>query len=970
MRKGYQILGALVFSLVLTIVAKAQTVTITGSVKNSASKDVVPAVSITVKGSSSGTFSDEKGNFKLVTTQKPPFTLIFTSVGFEQKELSVTGPGDVGQIDFVPASTLGTEVVVSASRVPERILESPVSIERMNLAAIRATPSTNYYDMLASIKGVDMVASSLTFKTVSTRGFNGSGNARLNQLVDGMDNQAPGLNFSVGSVIGLTELDVDNMELLPGASSALYGPGGMNGTLLITSKNPFKYQGFSAQIKQGIMHTDKKQRDAPAPFYDWSFRWGKIVTPKFAIKAGAQFVHAKDWIATDERNYLLGDASQNQYGDVVKGDRYTDPNYNGVNVYGDETNANMFTVANSVQSQTRAGILSATGNTVDIVALMNASLPANATQAQIGAFIGALPAALQPSVTTLVPFYFGLRNNVIPNQLVSRTGYREKEFINNNTVNVKLSGGLYYKITDNVEASLIGYLGTGNTVYTGSDRYSLKDLKMAQYKLEFKGKEWSLRAYTTQENSGESYNATVTAQLFNEAWKSSTTWFPQYIAAYSQSRLGGLDSLTAHFQSRNFADQGRPKPGTPQFKQLFDQVRKIPIPNGGLFLDRTDLWQYDGTYNFAGKIKFIDLLVGANFKQYRLNSQGTLFADSAGIIKINEYGAFAQLSKKLFKDVLKITASGRYDKNENFQGRFTPRVTAVLTVAKTHNFRLSYQTAYRFPTTQNQWIDLLVGGGVRLLGGLPELRNYYKFNSNPVYTLESFRASLGTNPPSTLNPTLLKPANFPEYKAESLKSYEVGYKGLFAKTVLIDAYYYYGTYTNFLGRTIVVQSVDGTVPGLYAARNTYSIAVNSSAKVNTYGYGISLNWNLQKNFSVNGNLTQDKISGVPTGFVSFFNVPDYRLVLGFANSGFGKGKRLGFNFSLRNQSGFFYESDFRQGRLEGFTTVDGQVSYKLPATRSVIKLGATNLTNRYYQTGFGNPSVGGIYYLSYGYNVF
>jgi outer membrane receptor protein involved in Fe transport len=968
MRKSYQILGALVFSLVVSIVAKAQSVTITGNVKNITSKDVVPAVSITVKGSSSGTFSDEKGNFKLVTTQKPPFTLIFTSVGFEQKEVAVSAAGDIGQIDFVPASTLGTEVVVSASRVPERILESPVSIERMSLAAIRSTPSTNYYDMLASIKGVDMVASSLTFKTVSTRGFNGSGNARLNQLVDGMDNQAPGLNFSVGSVIGLTELDVDNMELLPGASSALYGPGGMNGTLLISSKNPFKYQGLSVQVKQGIMHTDKRQREAPAPFFDWSFRWGKIITPKFAIKMGAQFVHAKDWVANDFRNYENGDASLNQYGDVKGGNRLTDPNYNGVNVYGDETSFDLRNLS---------------GN--NVLGLVGAGI-----KQQIASLFGAAP----PLVALGNRFVDSTINSYNGRSLaVSRTGYKESDIVNNNTVNVKLSGGLYYKITDNVEASLIGYLGTGSTVYTGSDRYNLKDLKMAQYKLEFKGKQWSLRAYTTQENSGESFNATVTSQLFNEAWKGSATWYPQYTQSFLTSKvtpylnyLGGVaqglinpattaftgfvDDYVAHTGARNLADQGRPTPGSPQFKKLFDQVRKVPIPNGGLFLDRTDLWQYDGTYNFARKNSFVDLLVGANFKQYRLNSQGTLFADSAGIIKINEFGAFAQLSKKLFNDVLKLTASGRYDKNENFKGRFTPRVTAVLTVAKTHNFRISYQTAYRFPTTQNQWIDLVVGGGVRLLGGLPQLRDYYKFNTNNAYTLESFRASIGNNPPTTLNPTLLKKADFPEYKAESLKSYEFGYKGLFMKTLLIDAYVYFGTYTNFLGRTIVVQSADGTVPGLYASRNTYSIAVNSPAEVTTKGYGISLNWMLPKNFAVSANVTQDKISGVPTGFVSFFNVPDYRLVLGFANSGFGPGKRLGFNFSLRNQSGFFYESDFRQGQLEGFTTLDGQVSYKLPAKRSVLKFGATNLTNKYYQTGFANPAVGGIYYVSFGYNVF
>jgi outer membrane receptor for ferrienterochelin and colicin len=488
---------------------------------------------------------------------------------------------------------------------------------------------------------------------------------------------------------------------------------------------------------------------------------------------------------------------------------------------------------------------------------------------------------------------------------------------------------------------------------------------MAQYKLEVKAKEWMVRAYTTQENSGETYNATVTAQLFNEAWKPSTTWFPQYIGAFIQARSAGGDEYVAHNTARAFADRERPKSGTSQFTTLFDQVRQIPIPNGGLFLDRTDLWQYEGTYNFSNKIKFVDLLVGANFKQYRLNSQGTLFPDTAGIIKINEYGGFLQLSKKLFNEKLKLTASGRYDKNQNFQGRFTPRVTAVFTMAKAHNFRFSYQTAYRFPTTQNQWIDLQVGGNVRLLGGLPQLRDIYKFNTNPVYTLESFSAAATAG-----NLGLLKTAQFKEYKAESLQAYEVGYKGLVTKKLLIDAYYYYGTYENFLGRAIVVQPVNGQPSGLLTARNTYSVAVNSDASVNTQGFGISADWAFYKNWSVNANYTQDKISGVPIGFVSFFNVPKYRFVAGLANSAFGNSKRLGFNLSLRTQPGFFFESDFRQGQISGFTVFDGQVSYKLPEQRSIVKLGATNLGNNYYQTGFANPSVGGIYYVSFAYNVF
>src|SRR6478752_3476321 len=267
-RSGLLAVGA----AICVSVSAQQSTTVSGSVKNSNSKEAISAVSVTVKEGAAGTFTDDKGNFRFSTVQKLPFTLVFSSIGYANKEVSITTNNQTVDVSLETSFTLGNEVVVAASRVPERILESPVSIERIGTTAIRNTPATNYYDMITNLKGVDAVSASLTFRSVGTRGFNVSGNNRLNQLVDGMDNQATGLNFSVGSIVGLTELDVDNIELLPGASSALYGSGGMNGTVLINSKNPFKYQGFSFQIKQGVNHIDSKQRPT-SPYYDWSVRW-------------------------------------------------------------------------------------------------------------------------------------------------------------------------------------------------------------------------------------------------------------------------------------------------------------------------------------------------------------------------------------------------------------------------------------------------------------------------------------------------------------------------------------------------------------------------------------------------------------------------------------------------------------------------------------------------------------------------
>src|SRR6476620_9740335 len=301
MRKSYLYFVAWLIACVLSISVLAQNVTLTGSIKNSSTKETLPAVSVVIKGTSQGTFTDSKGDFKL-TVAKLPVTLVISSVGLEDKEISVSDATPI-DVELSAAATLGQEVVVAATRTPQRILESPVSIERMSSRDIRNVAVPTYYDAVANLKGVDLTTSSLTFRTPSTRGFNGSGNLRFNQLVDGMDNQAPALNFAVGSIIGLTELDVDNMELLPGASSALYGSGGMNGTLLINSKNPFKYQGLSVQVKQGVNHVDNTQHKA-APYYDYSLRYAKKLSEKFAFKISDQYIKVQDWQGKDERDVL------------------------------------------------------------------------------------------------------------------------------------------------------------------------------------------------------------------------------------------------------------------------------------------------------------------------------------------------------------------------------------------------------------------------------------------------------------------------------------------------------------------------------------------------------------------------------------------------------------------------------------------------------------------------------------------
>ncbi|WP_346238941.1 TonB-dependent receptor [Niabella insulamsoli] len=896
MRTFARLLAALVF---LCTAYNGFGQTIKGVIRSSETNEGVPAASVAVKGTTSGAVANEIGEFEIAVTSLPA-TLSVSSVNYEPQDVLVSG---TSFMIILLKPVLGQEVVVSASRFTERLIESPVTVERVSAAAIRSTPTANYYDMIGKLKGVDVVNASLTFTSPTTRGFAGSGNTRFNQQVDGIDNQAPALNFSVGSIVGLTELDVESMELLPGASSALYGSGGMNGTLLVNSKNPFNYTGLSFQVKAGAMNIGNNWRDA-SPYQNYALRWGQKVSDKFAYKITGEFIKAKDWLARDYRNY--GRVGTN--GMIKDGTRDTDPNYDGINVYGDETTINL------------------------------RSLVLNAIAGQ-------------------VPFWQSYINQLPENIPVSRTGYTENELADPNTLNYKIGGALHYKITPRIEAILMGQLGAGTSVYTGSDRYSLKDFQIAQYKLELRSDNWFVRGYTTQENAGESHNLTATARQFNEGWKPSTQWYQEYGFAYINAKMNGAADLDAHNLARSVADAGRPEAGSAAFNQLWDEIRLKPIyQNGGLFLDKSDLYVAEGQYNFSSVLNnVVELLAGGNWRQFVLNSENTLFHEPNGPIKINELGAYVQLGKEIIKDRLKLTASGRYDKNEYFKGRFTPRFTAVIQPAKDHNIRLSYQTAYRFPSTQQQWIDLAVGSGT-LIGGNKVIWEAYDLINNPGFSAPEFVA----------DPSNRIPVTYKEIKPESVVSYELGYKALVAKKVLLDAYVYTGTYENFIGRRDIVQFYDESDPSQYRG---ISVVVNSDAKVKTFGWGLSFDWRLPSNFSVNGNISSDEIKDVPNNFRSSFNSPKYRTLLGLSNSGFGPGQLFGFNINWRWQDKVMYEGDFASGTLNPIHIVDAALLYKLPAIKSQIKLGANNLFNQYYTNAIGNPSIGGLYYLAFTYNL-
>ena len=938
--------------------AIAQSVAVSGTVTDRLTNEPIAGVSVTLKGRLTGGSTDQNGKFAFTTNEKAPFTVVVSFVGYKTIEQQISDVATNLSFQLESGAILGQEVVISASRTPERILESPVTIERMGVAQIREAAAPSFYDAIQNLKGVEMSTQSLTFRSYNTRGFNSNGNTRFNQLIDGMDNQAPGLNFSVGNIVGITELDVDNVELLPGAASALYGAGGISGTMLMTSKDPFRYQGVSVQLKTGVNHVNDDNTGVQE-FKQFDMRMAKAWNQKFGAKYAFSFLQARDWFGTNYSNF---DRTTNM---PKAGTRQSDPGYDGVNVYGDETSYDMRATNNKVEGGARAAILAASGGLFNPQTVLN-NLPAGTPYGTYVGFINAnVPAALRSTVINrYLPFYYAQRNpSTLPSQNISRTGYNEIDLVDYDAKSLKMSGGLYYNFTPTIQLSAQANWGTGTSVYTGSDRYSLRNFNIGLYKLELKGEDFYLRGYTTQERSGDSYISSILGAYINEKSTSSTDWLPQYIGTYVGARLNpAVTEAQAHTAARAAADAGRVQPGSARFNMLAEQIKDTFISEtnlatgvyGAKFNDKSNLYHYEGMYNLSRLLNNVfEFQVGASSRKYALNSGGTIFDDLNGPINIDEYAAFGQLGKS-FGDIVKFTVAGRYDKSENFEGRFTPRVTGVFTVSKNSNIRASFQTGFRNPTTQNQYIDLSVGGGSqRLIGGLPMFLNKYKLLTNKPFTDESYRQAVsGTGPlvAYDFDPSGVRP--------ESVKAYELGYKGLLGSNVLLDVYGFMSEYKDFITAVNVYQ-LNG------ADFVKFGVPVNANGKVRTYGGALGLDYVIRK-FTLSGNVSYNKMKDLPANFNNDFNTPEVRYNLGLSNREIFKS--VGFNVNYRWQDKFNWFSSFSGGEVPAFGTVDAQVNFKIPSAQSVIKIGGSNILNKYYFTSYGNPEAGAMYYVSLAFN--
>lgn len=928
--------------LLCSIGLSAQT-EVKGIVFDVANNEPLIGANIIIEGTSEGTVSDWDGTFVFTTDKPLPFNIEVSYLSFVTKIVEVNSNKRL-EITLEEESVEMGVVEVKASRISDKQKEAPQTVVAMDIIAIKETPAADFYDGLGSLKGVDLTAASLGFKVVNTRGFNSTSPVRSLQIIDGVDNQAPGLNFSLGNFLGSSELDINKMEIIVGANSAFYGPNAFNGVISMETKDPFFKTGISAMVKVAERQQVKG-----------AVRWAQAVKNKegnkfFAYKMNVEYFRANDWVADN-------------YGPIT--DSEVDINnpggYDAVNIYGDEYQRGY-----------------------DFTDQPLTAFPG------LGAF--------------------------------SRTGYTESKLVDYNTQNFKANLGLHFRVNpakkeQSPELSIGTNYGSGTTVYQGDNRFSLKGITFLQNTLEFsKRNKYFVRAYTTRTGAGKSYDPYFTALKLQERSKENVDWGRDYLdywvnTVQPQINESGYPQLEVivdpvtyeittnfdteganqwlvdnqeqlsiwHGEAANFANTNITspqtqvpffEPGTERFQEEFDDITSTLRSEGGTrFFDNSALYHIHGEYIFTPT--WLDkITVGANGRIYTPKSRGTVFSDTLQTSMTNpeyrkitnkEFGVYVGLEKSLLDNKIKLQATQRIDKNENFRWLFSPAASIVYTPSKNNFFRASFSSAIRNPTLSDQYLYLDVGRAI--LSG----------NINGAQDLVTVESLLDFFDGVSLDPSKLDTFNIDAVQPERVQTFELGARTTLFDRVYIDAGYYYSIYQDFLGFNIGVDLEYDAATTTILELQPYRYAANSKNRVTTQGLSVGINYFFVDGYSLNGNYSWNKLikTAADDPIIPAFNTPEHKFNIGLSGRkikiplGKKSIKNLGFNINYKWVQGFVFEGSPQfTGFVPTYDMLDAQINYLIPKIDTTIKIGASNiLNNQRFQT-YGGPEIGRMGYVT------
>ena len=904
---------------------------ISGKITDGVSGNGLNGATIKIKGTQVATASSGDGQFTLIAPSFP-ITLIVVYIGYETKEFKISKWTEKGLKIVMNEKEIDvSEVEVKASRITDKEKESPITIESMGTKQIKESAQSTFYEGLGNMKGVDITAASLGFRVVNTRGFNSTSPVRSLQLIDGVDNQSPGLNFSLGNFLGASELDLKKVDIVSGASSAFFGPNAFNGVISMESKNPFDTKGLTVQTKIG----ERQLREI-------SFRLAQGFKNKKGVENWAYKVclfsmSAYDWEAT---NY-------NQSNDSKKG--ISNPGrYDAINIYGDEVLA---------------------------------------------------PGNDQYSTGRSRTEYLGLG-------MFYRDGYKEKDLVDYNTNNTKFNTAIHYKPTPKSELIYGFNMGGGSTVYQGDNRYSLKNIRFWQNRLEWRQtNKFFVRVFSTKEDAGDSYDAVFTALRVNDASADLGQWYRTYAANWQRKfqnkaiNLPGYkgndttwvndsldvfldwyaDSFTKWhainlYNTNKYSYNGYDV-GSRSFDSIVNDITSRNFTDKGTrFYDKSALYNLQAEYKFTPK--WGDIIAGTSARLYRPDSKGTIFKDTGGmIIKNYEYGFYVGYDKKSNNEHWKINITTRLDKNQNFNFLLSPAASLLYLPKKEHTFRFTISRAIRNPTLADQYLYYNVGRAI-LIG------NLQGFDS--LITLESFDKWR-----NTLDINQLRYQKVNPIEPEKVLTLDGGFKTEINKSLFLDLGFYYSLYTSFIGYNVgLVGRFDPGTGFPIGGIQAYRLAANSKDKVSTMGCNFGFSYFFKK-FSLTGNYSYNAINlrDSDDPIVPAFNTPKNKFNFGFSGREcrlpFTNFKRLGFGISYKWIEGFeFTGSPQFTGFIRSYDMMDAQINYVFPKQFLTIKIGGSNLIglaplfrntsedkistmldNRNAQV-YGGPSVGRLAYIS------
>ena len=818
--------------------------------------------------------------------------------------------------DSLPV-TLLNEVVVSASRVQESLLLSPVSIRKADAKYFRSAPAPSFFDALENVQGVQIITPSLGFKVINARGFANTTNVRFAQLVDGMDIQSPHIGGPIGNALGPTDLDIENVEIVPGVASALYGMNTINGLANFNTKNPFTSKGISVQQKTGITHLGDANSTAKI-FSETSIRIAHIVSSKFAFKVNGSITKGYDWIADDHSDMnAKANASTNLTG-------FNNPARDPVNGYGNES-SDRKTI--NLQGKT---------------------------------------------------------------YVVARTGYYEKDVVDYSLQNIKADAGLYYKFSPGTSLIYLYHMALLDNVYQRANRFRLQDYFIQQHGIQFQSPSVNARIYLNNENTGKSYNLRSMAENIDRAYKPDNTWYADYTNAFNNTLQSGSSVAVAHQLARISADAGRYQPGTAVFNSTLSNLQNINNWDAGAALrvragfihsevevNLTEKW-----FSKLKKNTGIEMLVGADHRTYVIVPDGNYFINPITgkeyqNIQYSKTGGYFSANKSLLHNKIKTGAIIRTDKNDYFPFTFNPRFTVVYSPDSKNNFRVSFQSGYRFPSIFEAYSNIN-SGGVKRVGGLKVISKGIFENAWLQSSISAFQSAVlndinrnGLSKTDAIikNKELLKKNPYTYIKPEHIKSFEAGYKGLFCGgKIYIDVDFYLNNYESFIAQANIsvpkTQNTDSIPFALYdkAQQSQYRVWTNSQTKIYNYGFSAGVTYHFAKNYTANLNASFAKLrkSVTEDGLEDGFNTPRWITNFSIYNENIYKNISAGIIFKW--QSAYYWQSFLINGNTPAYSSADAQVGYIIRSLKMKIKLGATNLLNRYYKSFLGGPQIGGLYY--------